>query len=194
MGRPRIFDTEQALATAEELFWRKGYDGASLSDLTSAMGIVAPSFYFAFKSKQALFERVLERYRAERMGYVDAAMSQPTARAAAEGLLYAMANSLTDPACPPGCLAINNAMPAAGIDDPVRIKVTEVRLDLQRTLESRLVQAQEDGDLGRDVDPVVLARTILTFAWGMAIEAQSGATRAQLHATADMALKGWPGS
>ena len=58
MGRPREFDIEKALDTAGELFWRKGYEGTSLSDLTGAIGITPPSFYFAFKSKAALFRQV----------------------------------------------------------------------------------------------------------------------------------------
>ncbi|HLZ81975.1 MAG TPA: TetR/AcrR family transcriptional regulator [Caulobacteraceae bacterium] len=192
MGRPREFDLDKALATAEELFWRKGYDGTSLSDLTNAMGIVAPSFYFAFRSKEGLFQRVLERYRSERMGYVEDALRAPTARAVAERLLYGIADALTDPSCPPGCLAINNSMPAAGTSDPVRLKLAEVRHELQLALKSRFAQAIEDGDLGKDADPDALARYILTVGWGMAIEAQSGATRAQLRANVAMALKAWP--
>lgn len=193
MGRPREFDLDKALATAEELFWRKGYDGASLSDLTEAMGIVPPSFYFAFKSKSRLFQDVLERYRAERMGYVGAALSEPTARAVAEHLLQGMADSLTDPACPPGCLAINNSMPAAGSSDPVRLELAAVRREFHHALTSRFVRAVADGDLGDDTDPEALARYVLAFGWGMAIEAQSGATRAQLRAAVAVVLKSWPG-
>ena len=63
MGRPREFDIETALDTAGELFWRKGYEGTSLSDLTGAIGITPPSFYFAFKSKEALFKQVVDRYQ-----------------------------------------------------------------------------------------------------------------------------------
>ena len=192
MGRPREFDLDKALATAEELFWRKGYDATSLSDLTNAMGIVAPSFYFAFKSKERLFQEVLERYRSERMDYVPDALNEPTAYAVAERLLYAMADALTDPSCPPGCLAINNSMPVAGTSDPVRLKLAEVRRDLQLALTSRFMRAIEDGDLCAHADPDTLARLILTVAWGMGIEAQTGATRAQLRSTVAMALKAWP--
>lgn len=192
MGRPREFDLEKALATAEELFWRKGYNGTSLSDLTNAMGIVPPSFYFAFKSKEVLFGKVLERYRDEHLGYVDAALSEPTARAVAEHLLYAIADSLTDSSCPPGCLAINNAMPAAGTDDPVRLKIADLRRELQAKLSARFVQAVEDGDLSKEAEPDALARFVLTLSWGMAIEAQSGTTRAQLRSTVAIALRAWP--
>jgi AcrR family transcriptional regulator len=192
MGRPREFDLDTALATAEELFWRKGYDGTSLSDLTKAMGIVAPSFYFAFKSKEGLFQAVLERYQRERLGYVEEALNEPTARAVAEGLLYGMANSLTEPSCPPGCLAINNSMPAAGSSDPVRLTLAGYRKRLQLQLTSRFERAIEEGDLCEQAEPDALARYVLTVGWGMAIEAQSGATRAHLRATVEMALKAWP--
>jgi AcrR family transcriptional regulator len=192
MGRPREFDLDTALSTAEELFWRKGYDATSVSDLTNAMGIVTPSFYLAFKSKEGLFKEVLERYQSEHMGYVEEALNEPTARAVAEHLLYAIADSLTHPSCPPGCLAINNAMPAAGTSDPVRLRLAEVRQELQRRLTSRFQQAIEDGDLCNAADPETLARFILTVGWGMAIEAQSGTTRAQLRANVAMSLKAWP--
>ena len=60
MGRPREFDIEKAIEIATNLFWEKGYEGTSLSDLTKAIGITPPSFYFAFGSKDGLFEKVLE--------------------------------------------------------------------------------------------------------------------------------------
>ena len=194
MGRPREFDLDAALAAAEELFWRKGYDGTSLSDLTSAMGIFPPSFYFAFKSKERLFEDVLERYMSGHMAYVGEALNAPTARAVAERLLYGMADSLTDPSCPPGCLAINNSMPAAGTQHPVRLKLAELRRELQAMLKSRFMRGVEDGDLCGDADPEALARFILTVGWGMGIEAQSGATRDQLRVTVALTLKAWPES
>ena len=191
MGRPREFDMEEALATAEELFWRKGYDGTSLSDLTAAMGIVPPSFYFAFKSKEGLFQQVLQRYESGRMSYIGDALREPTAHAVAKRLLYGFADAHTGPSRPPGCLAVNSAMPAAGTTDPVRLKLAAWRKDLQRRLKSRFKQAVKDGDLGKKADPDALARYILTLGWGMAIEAQSGATRKQLRAAAAIALRAW---
>ena len=191
MGRPREFDMEKALATAEELFWRKGYDGTSLSDLTEAMGIVPPSFYFAFKSKEGLFQEVLRRYEFGHMSFIEDALKEPTARAVAKRLLYGLADAHTEPSRPPGCLAINSAMPAAGTADPVRLKLAQMRGDIQLSLKSRFKQAIKNGDLGKRADPDALARYILTVGWGMAIEAQSGATRKQLRATAAMALRAW---
>src|SRR5687768_2471443 len=79
-GRPRAFDEQAALEAALGVFWRKGYEGASLSDLTEAMGINRPSLYAAFGNKEALFRRVLERYAQGPACYVREAAEAPTAR------------------------------------------------------------------------------------------------------------------
>ena len=81
-GRPRSFDKERALDAALRVFWEKGYEGASLSDLTEAMGINRPSAYAAFGDKEALFRQVLERYENGPLAYMTAALNEPTARAA----------------------------------------------------------------------------------------------------------------
>src|ERR1700738_3561065 len=86
-GRPRSFDTGKALNRAVEVFWRKGYEGASLSDLTKAMGINRPSLYAAFGDKESLFRKVLDRYDSGPAGYVREALNQPTARAVVERLM-----------------------------------------------------------------------------------------------------------
>src|SRR6202012_1435817 len=109
MARPRIFDPDHAVATATSLFWRQGYDRTSLADLTGAMGITPPSFYFAFGSKEGLFRKVLDHYRAPRLDHAEAALACPTSREAAEQMLIRLAEAYTDPACPPGCLAVNCA-------------------------------------------------------------------------------------
>ena len=69
MGRPREFDVEQALDQALEVFWRNGYEGASISELTQAMGISPPSLYAAFGNKEGLFRKTLDRYIAKRTNF-----------------------------------------------------------------------------------------------------------------------------
>src|SRR5438445_3107154 len=85
-GRPREFDVEKALERAMNVFWRKGYEGASLPDLTRAMGINRPSLYAAFGNKESLFRKALDRYAEGPGSYVRDALEEPTARGVAERL------------------------------------------------------------------------------------------------------------
>src|SRR5256885_582750 len=120
MGRPREFDVDKALDLALQVFWRKGYEGASMADLTETMGITKPSLYSAFGNKEELFRKALDRYVDGPGGYFQAALAKPTTRAVVENLLYESADAVTDPNHPPGCLAVQGA-PSCG-DAPESIK------------------------------------------------------------------------
>src|ERR1700726_3896377 len=109
-GRPREFDADKALEAALKVFCRKGFEGASLPDLTRAMGINRPSLYAAFGNKEGLFRKALDRYVEGPASYVSKALAAPTARAAAEGLLFGASAALTDPRTPVGCLAVHGAL------------------------------------------------------------------------------------
>jgi AcrR family transcriptional regulator len=191
MGRPREFEIEKAIETATKLFWRHGYEGTSLSDLTSSIGITPPSFYFAFGNKEGLFKVVIERYFAVHRDRTEAACREPTARAVAAQLLYGYADVLTNTGHAPGCLAMNSALPCAS-GDPIRNWLKNLREHLRVRLRDRFVDARAGGDLPPDADPDALARLAVTVAWGMAVEAQSGASRADLHRTVAAALTAWP--
>ena len=192
MARPRVFDVEKAVETATELFWRRGYERTSLADLTGAIGITPPSFYFAFGSKEGLFRKVLEQYRVSRLVYAEEALNCPTAREVAEQMLLRLAELYTDPTRPPGCLAVNCALPSGRPDDAVQNHLTMLRRARQNRVRERFERAQREGDLAADADPGQLARFLITLGWGMAIDAQSGATRADLLGTVERALKAWP--
>src|SRR5258707_11594187 len=86
-GRPREFCVDKALAAALRVFWSKGYDGASMTDLTEAMGITRPSLYAAFGNKESLFVQALDLYEREKLAYVGSALAQPTLRGVADVLL-----------------------------------------------------------------------------------------------------------
>ncbi|WP_457355030.1 TetR/AcrR family transcriptional regulator [Sphingomonas sp. UYP23] len=88
MGRPRQFEIDDALEKATALFWRNGYEGTSLSDLTKAIGISPPSFYFAFGSKEALFRTVIERQLPELQKLAETAFRKATPRAVAKHFLH----------------------------------------------------------------------------------------------------------
>jgi AcrR family transcriptional regulator len=190
-GRPRQFDADRAVVRAMRLFWKNGYDGTSMTDLTRAMGINAPSLYGAFGDKAGLFRAALDRYQQlEKASYVDDALAQPTARAFAERLLRGAADNQTK-RNHPGCLMVQGAL--GRTQDPSIRKELERRRSLGLTIvRRRLERAQRDGDLPADADPAGLARYLVAVVRGMAIEAAGGATRKQLDAVINIALAGWP--
>jgi AcrR family transcriptional regulator len=192
MARARVFDVDKAIEAATDLFWRNGYERTSLADLTTAMGITPPSFYFAFGSKEGLFWRVLEHYRDTRLSRAEEALSEPTARGLAERMLYCLADLYTDETCPPGCLAVNCSLPCADDAGPIRAELARLREARRERLRNRLRDAQACGDLSEDEDADELARFLMVVGWGMAVDAQSGASRADLHRTVARALKAWP--
>lgn len=95
------------------MFWRQGYEGTTLDDLTGAMGINRPSLYAAFGNKEATFRRAVERYSAVDMAYVSDALAQPTARAVAEHYLRSNVVAITRPGKPAGCLSVQAAAGAS---------------------------------------------------------------------------------
>src|SRR5215467_10729184 len=109
-GRPREFDIELALDRAMELFWRKGYEGTSLSDLTDTLGITRPSLYAAFGNKEALFRRALERYETNIVTYRQKALNATSAHDVARELLVGAANVFGDKKTPAGCLNVQSAL------------------------------------------------------------------------------------
>src|SRR5215475_7993597 len=110
IGRPRGFDTEKALEEAMEVFWRRGYEGATVAELTAAMGINPPSLYAAFHSKEGLLKAALDRYTEKRDAFMREILAAPTAREVAERMLMRIAESQTDPANPPGCLLVQGGL------------------------------------------------------------------------------------
>ena len=120
MARPRAFDEGEVLDKAMEVFWRLGYEGASMSDLSAAMRLNSPSIYAAFGSKRGLFDAVMDRYQVRRAPYGEAIAAAPTARAAAERMLYGAVDWLTCSEEPLGCLLIQSGLStgAANADVP----------------------------------------------------------------------------
>jgi len=187
-GRPRSFCREEALDRALELFWRNGYEGTSLAELTKAMGIAPPSLYAAFGDKQSLFRAVLRRYAEGPGSFVARALEAPTARAAVERLLLAAADELTMPGRPPGCLAIHGALACSDDGAAVRADLAAQRQASEAAIRERLARAKAEGDLGSDADPAALASYVATLFQGMAVQAAGGASREVLRSVAETAL------
>lgn len=191
-GRPREFDVEKALDRALAVFWRKGYEGASLPELTRAMGINRPSLYAAFGNKEALFRKVLDRYAEGPAAYVTEALAEPTARAAAERLLGGAVDLLTGPRGPRGCLLVHGALACGEAAESVRRELAARRAAGEAAIRRRFERARAAGDLPPDACPADLARYVATVLRGMAVEAASGASRAELRRVVELAMRAWP--
>jgi len=192
LGRPRNFDTDKALDQALKVFWAKGYEGASLPDLTHAMGINRPSLYAAFGNKQSLFKKALQRYTEGPGSYVHDALNQPTARAVAEKLLHGAVLNLTNPANPRGCLAVQGALACGDSADCMRKELIRHRESLVTALDDRLQRAKKENDLPPNSNPADLARYLATVMHGLSVQASGGATRKDLQRVASLALQAWP--
>ena len=192
LGRPRSFETGKALDAAMKVFWCKGYEGASLSDLTKAMGINRPSLYAAFGDKESLFRKVLDRYDSGPAAYVREALNQPTARAVVERLMEGAADLATASDNPRGCLFVQSALACGDKAKAIRNDLILRRDAGEKVVRLRLKRAQSEGDLPRDANPADLARYVVTVIQGIAVQAASGAARKELGRVIENALRAWP--
>jgi AcrR family transcriptional regulator len=190
IGRPRAFDVEKALHLAMLVFWRKGYLGTSLSDLTNAMGINRPSLYAAFGNKKSLFRKALAHYAEGPSSYLNEALQEPTARAVVERLLHGVVDLLTGPRTPTTCLWVHGALSCG--DDPLREEFAAQRAAGLAELRKRFKRALVDGDLPPDSDADTLAHYVQTVNFGLTVQASTGATRKELLRIVEIALKAWP--
>ncbi|MDE1153769.1 MAG: TetR/AcrR family transcriptional regulator [Micavibrio sp.] len=192
MGRPREFNAEQALDRALAVFWQKGYEGASLPDLTAAMGINRPSMYAAFGNKEELFRKALERYTQKSRDSMKEALSAPTARGAIEKLLFGIAESVGCPTSPKGCLLVQGALACGEEAEPIRRELAARRAASEAMLRERFERGIADGDVPAAARASDLASYFSTVIQGMAVQSNSGASRNDLHSIAEMALKALP--
>ncbi|SDE17118.1 transcriptional regulator, TetR family [Glycomyces harbinensis] len=175
------------------MFWKHGYEPASIAALTEAMGIRPASLYAAFGDKRRLFGEAVARYQATYGAFPGAALAEePTARGAIERMLREIAVNYTDPAHPPGCLvisgAVNHGPDAADVEDELR----EIRRRSRAAVAERLRDGVADGELPEDADVDALAEFIAAVVRGMSRSAQDGATAADLRDVADLAMNAWP--
>jgi AcrR family transcriptional regulator len=191
-GRPREFCVDQALATALRVFWSKGYEGASMADLTEAMGITKPSLYAAFGNKEQLFVKALDLYEREKLDYVGKALAEPTARKVAEHLLRGALDNQTSSCEPRGCLGVISSVACGAEAESIRQFVLERGVSARRALVARLERAKQEGDLPSDIDVEGLTSHLYAILQGMAVQAGAGATREELERLIATSLSMWP--
>lgn len=190
-GRPRSFDRDAALAAAMDVFWEKGFEATSITDLTEAMGINPPSLYSAFGDKEKLFLEAIDSY-SKRRGESCPYCEEPTARQAIEKLLTFMAHDLTERSHPRGCLMMMAAATSANTSAALQEALTQKRVASRDNLRNRIKRGIEEGDVPQGADAAALADFYSTIMTGMAMQARDGATRKSLLATVAQAMSLFP--
>ncbi|MGE0626856.1 MAG: TetR/AcrR family transcriptional regulator [Hyphomicrobiaceae bacterium] len=192
IGRPREFEIDKALDRALEVFWRNGYEGASITELTHAMGISPPSLYAAFGNKEGLFRKAVDRYIELRTGFWREALEMPNARGMVEHLFRESVNFLTDKCNPPGCLLVRGALSCSEAADTIQHELASRRAEGEVALRARFERAKAAGELPAGLEPTALAKYVMTILEGMSVRAAVGASRKDLQKIADLALRVWP--
>lgn len=190
-GRPREFDKEEVLGSALRVFWQRGYEGASLTDLTDAMGITRPSLYAAFGNKEALFRQTLDLYEKDKMAYIGEATGASTAREVAENLLLGAVEAATGGECR-GCMGVISSVACQSVEPSIRDDVNSRTESAKNLIIARMQRAIDAGEFVIKTDAAAMTRYLLAIMQGMSVQAQSGATRDELLQVAESALLSWP--
>lgn len=192
-GRPREFNKARALDAALILFWSQGYEGTSITQLTKAMKINAPSLYAAFGSKEQLYYDVLNQYvTIHGDPLVRALFKRSTVRNDVKQMLIEAAKQFSRAAWPQGCLIANGALRCGKEYQPVAKATASLRILAKDALKQRLDQAITDGEIARCTDIESLAAFYSSVVQGMSVQAVDGATRKQLIKIVEYAMAAWP--
>lgn len=185
-GRPLSFDREQVLDAAVQVFWDKGYEGASLDDLTHAMGINRPSLYSKFGNKHELFILAIDRYVATITStQLVPLMEANDVRQAISGYLRQVIQCVASSDWPAGCLVVSVATEASERDEIVRSKVSGLLEWAEELIAHRIAEFARDDGSSRVNDPKKLARMVAAIAQGLASRARAGAAKDELLDLAD---------
>jgi len=174
------------------VFWSKGFEGASLTDLTEAMGITRPSLYAAFGNKEALFHKALDLYERDKMAYVAEALEAPTARGVAERFLRG-ALAMQTGSDPKGCLSVISTVACGGENASIKADVMARGAFTSAAMIRRFEQAKSEGDLPDSIEPAALQRYLMAVMQGLAVQAGSDATIDELERLVETTLALWPG-
>lgn len=176
-GRPRSFDRDEALDIAMRLFWERGFEATSISDLAEAMKLNPPSLYAAFGDKKILFMQALERYQASApASMLTGERDYATARQAIRALLENAACSFVDPAHPRGCMVVLSGQNCSAEADDIAAELRDRRLATEAAIAARLRRGIANGDVPPRTDVKGLAALVMTVLEGMSIQARDGAT------------------
>jgi hypothetical protein len=188
-GRPRNFDKDAALARAMEVFWARGYEGAQLAEIMTAIGINPPSFYAAFGSKEAIFREAVDLYLSTvGAGSMRALTETAGARDAIKAMLLASADIALASSSSGGCMVSLGLVNCQPQNADLRAHMRDLRRTTILLIRERLERGVADGDLPAETDAERLATYFATILQGLSLQAQDGATRNDLHGIVDTAM------
>lgn len=188
-GRPRGFDEQEALDTALRLFWRQGYEGTSIAELSLAIGVSVPSLYLAFGNKEQLFLKAVEHYGRYSGGMYQAALAQSSARDVVRCILLGEVELVTGGDTPDGCLMIQGALATSAGADTIREALAALRSRAEAAVADKL---QTLGDVPAGWQAPDLASYVMALAAGIAVQAKSGVSRDRLLRMTDAVLRSMP--
>lgn len=191
-GRPREFDYDKALDKAMHVFWKKGYEGTSMPDLTEAMGINRPSIYAAFGNKEELFKKALERYSQQALDVLREKLSKPKLREALEAMLCGAASSFCCDETPKGCMQVTSALVGSEDAENACTATSAYREGIIKILQERFEKGIADGELTPGTDTKALARFISIVLHGMSVQSAGGVPGKDLKAAGQAALNAIP--
>ncbi len=191
-GRPLSFDRDAALEQAMLTFWRHGYETTSIVDLTTAMGVTAPSLYAAFGDKKRLFLEAAHRYAGDPEAMARAIDDAPTAYDAARRMLTVAATAYTGDTTPKGCLLASATASGSAASADVQRAIADIRQRIAAQLRARI-----ECDISAEVlppwtDAAALAGMVMAVMQGMSVLARDGMPQPALLAIVKHTLQAWP--
>lgn len=191
-GRPRQFDRELVLRQAMHVFWERGFEGTSLNDLISTLGLTATSIYAAFGSKESLFKEAVELYVAEDGNATWRALMRPGhCRDALRAMLCDTVKVMCNADTPRGCLVVMGDRGIGKGGDTIKHYLQQWRVKARDQLRARILRAVHEGELARDVDASGLAAMVMVFLNGISVESADGVPEQELLSAVESFLSCW---
>lgn len=190
-GRPRSFDRDKALERAMTVFWEKGFAATSMTDLTAAMGIAAPSLYAAFGSKEDLFAETLELYdRVVQDKTQGIYCAGQTLREQVEASLRISARPDVGD-LPSGCMVMMACEQASELSENLLERLADKRGRGAQMLKERLQRAVQEGELRSDTDVEGLTQFYGVLQRGLSLSGRVGIDRDQVDTAISKAMQAW---
>ena len=187
-GRPREFDREEALRKAKQVFWQRGYEGTSISDLVAVLGIASARIYAAFGSKENLFREAVALYLSEEGAFADAVMREPDTRQAIKQLLVRAVETYTRENQPRGCMVVLSLTNYASDNEALMTWLADSRRKRTTGIIQRIQQGVQSGHLPATTDAQALGDYVATLLHGISIQARDGVSRTRLLAMTVIAM------